>query len=67
MVGANRPFGGLGESGLGACHDRAGFDCFTHDRAVLRRLFRFDSKLRSPPPRLSLAALKRAFRFLSGG
>jgi len=67
MVGKDLPFGGLGESGLGAYHGKASFDCFSHRRSVLHRPFAFDSSLRYPPPRLSLAALKRAFRFLAGG
>jgi aldehyde dehydrogenase (NAD+) len=67
MVGKDLPFGGLGESGLGAYHGEASFDCFTHYRSVLRRSFMFDSKLRYPPPRVTLATLKRAFRFLLGG
>jgi aldehyde dehydrogenase (NAD+) len=60
------PFGGLGESGLGAYHGKASFDSFTHYRAVLRRSFACDSMLRYPPPRISLGALKRACRFLLG-
>ena len=67
MIGKGLPFGGLGESGLGAYHGKASFDCFTHYRSVLRRSFRFDAKVRYPPPRLSLAALKRAFPFLLSG
>ncbi len=67
MVGKDLPFGGLGESGFGAYHGRASFDCFTHQRSVLRRSFAFDSKMRYPPPRVTLATLKRAFRFLLGG
>ena len=31
------PFGGVGNSGMGACHGRAGFDTFTHYRTVVRR------------------------------
>jgi len=65
--GKGLPLGGLGESGLGAYHGKASFDCFTHYRSVLRRSFRFDSKLRYPPARISLATLKRAYRFLLGG
>lgn len=30
------PFGGVGNSGQGAAHGRAGFDAFSHRRAVLR-------------------------------
>ena len=67
IFGKGLPVGGLGESGLGAYHGKASFDCFTHYRSVLRRSFRFDSNLRYPPPRISLAILKRAYRFLLGG
>lgn len=67
MVGKDLPFGGLGESGLGAYHGQASFECFSHRRAVLRRSFALDAKLRYPPPRTSLATLRRAFRFLLGG
>jgi aldehyde dehydrogenase (NAD+) len=67
MVGKDLPFGGLGESGLGAYHGKASFDCFSHQRSVLRRSFAWDPKVRYPPARLSLAALKRACRFLLGG
>ncbi|RYO95551.1 hypothetical protein DL764_007673 [Monosporascus ibericus] len=32
---AGLPFGGVGQSGTGAYHGRASFDCFTHRRAVV--------------------------------
>jgi aldehyde dehydrogenase (NAD+) len=64
MIGRQLPFGGLGESGLGAYHGRASFACFTHRRSVVHRSLALDPRLRYPPPRLSLAALRRAFRFL---
>jgi aldehyde dehydrogenase (NAD+) len=67
IFGKDLPFGGLGDSGLGAYHGRASFDCFTHRRSVLRRSLAFDPRLRYPPPRISLATLKRAYRFLLGG
>jgi len=67
MIGANLPFGGLGESGLGAYHGHASFRCFTHYRSVLRRSLALDLKLIFPPPRVSLAMLKRIYRFLLGG
>ena len=66
IVGSGLPFGGLGESGLGAYHGRASFDSFSHSRSVLRRSLAIDPALRYPPPRISLAALKRASRFLLG-
>jgi aldehyde dehydrogenase (NAD+) len=52
---------------MGAYRGQASFECFTHDRSVLRRAFAFDAKLRYPPPGSSLATLKRACRFLLGG
>jgi aldehyde dehydrogenase (NAD+) len=64
MVGTALPFGGLGESGMGASHGRAGFEAFSHQRAVLRRATWLDVPFRYPPRRLSLAGLKRAMRFL---
>ncbi len=67
MLGTGLPFGGLGESGMGAYHGRAGFDTFSHHRAVVRRDTWLDLPFRYPPQKLSLAALKRAFRFLMGG
>lgn len=45
------PFGGVGESGMGACHGRAGFEAFTHRRSALVRGTRFDSSVRYPPYR----------------
>ena len=64
MVGSSLPFGGLGDSGLGAYHGRATFDCFTHHRSVLRRSLALDPSLRYPPARMPLETLKRALRFL---
>ncbi len=66
MVGTGLPFGGLGASGMGAYHGRAGFDAFTHQRSVMRRATWVDLPFRYPPPKLSLAGLKRAYRFMLG-
>lgn len=35
MLPAAAPFGGVGNSGMGAYHGRAGFDTFTHRRSVV--------------------------------
>jgi len=64
MVGQDLPFGGVGESGMGKCHGKAGFDCFSHERTIVRRFTSFDFRFRYPPPKLSLAKLKKACRFL---
>ncbi len=64
MVGTGLPFGGLGQSGFGTYHGRAGFDAFSHQRSVLRRGTWLDLPFRYPPARLSVARLKRALNFL---
>jgi len=66
MIGTGLPFGGLGESGLGAYHGRSGFDAFSYPRAVMRRATWLDMPFRYPPQKLSLAGLKRALRLLLG-
>ena len=43
------PFGGLGESGVGAYHGRAGFDTFSHRRAVLVQSRWSGARLLRPP------------------
>lgn len=43
------PFGGVGASGMGAYHGKAGFDTFSHQRSVLRRPFALDLPFRYPP------------------
>jgi acyl-CoA reductase-like NAD-dependent aldehyde dehydrogenase len=67
ILGKKLPFGGLGESGMGAYHGRASFDCFTHRRSVLRRSLALDPPLRYPPPRVALPGLKRILRWFGAG
>jgi len=43
------PFGGVGKSGMGSCHGKAGFDAFTHYRSVLHKSQYIDIPLRYPP------------------
>jgi len=59
ILGRALPFGGIGESGMGTYHGKAGFDTFTHYRSVLTRSSSFDPGLAYPPSRISLATLKR--------
>jgi aldehyde dehydrogenase (NAD+) len=43
------PFGGVGESGMGSYHGRAGFDAFSHGRAIFRRAPGPEPPLQYPP------------------
>jgi aldehyde dehydrogenase (NAD+) len=43
------PFGGVGPSGTGAYHGEAGFDTFSHRRAVLTKATKPDASVTYPP------------------
>ncbi|BBY73195.1 aldehyde dehydrogenase [Mycolicibacterium parafortuitum] len=43
------PFGGIGESGMGAYHGKVGFETFSHRKAVLRKPASFDPSFAYPP------------------
>jgi aldehyde dehydrogenase (NAD+) len=49
IVPASLPFGGVGDSGSGSYHGKAGFGAFSHHRSVLRKPSKPDLKLLYPP------------------
>ncbi|MEE1650111.1 aldehyde dehydrogenase family protein [Brachybacterium sp. J144] len=55
------PFGGVGESGMGAYHGRAGFEAFSHLKPVARKPLRPDTLRLVQPPygRAARALLRR--------
>lgn len=53
------PFGGIGQSGMGAYHGKTGFDTFTHYKGILTKSNALDITLRYPPYDGKLALLKR--------
>jgi aldehyde dehydrogenase (NAD+) len=60
------PFGGVGPSGLGGYHGKAGFDTFSHHKAVLRRPTRGDLKAAYPPyPQMVQKVMRRIARWPS--
>jgi aldehyde dehydrogenase (NAD+) len=58
---AELPFGGVGESGMGAYHGKASFDVFSHAKSVLKRSTRPDPALAYPPYTESKEKLMRRF------
>lgn len=58
MTGPHLPFGGVGESGMGAYHGQAGVDIFQHLKPVLKRTTRLDPSIAYPP------YTKRKFKLL---
>ncbi|MEQ1785710.1 MAG: aldehyde dehydrogenase family protein [Acidimicrobiales bacterium] len=51
LLPADLPFGGVGDSGMGAYHGRTGFDAFSHHKSVLRKRTKPDLKMLYPPYR----------------
>ena len=45
----NLPFGGVGTSGIGNYHSKAGFDTFTHYKSILHKSFLFELNLKYTP------------------
>jgi len=64
IVGSDLPFGGVGDSGFGSYHGKAGFDSFTHYKSVLRRSFLFDARMKYPPYQGELKKMKKIMQFL---
>ncbi len=60
-------FGGVGASGFGRYHGRAGFDCFSYTRPVVVRSTWIDPRFRYPPSAIGLDKLRRVYKFLLGG
>jgi acyl-CoA reductase-like NAD-dependent aldehyde dehydrogenase len=57
---AHLPFGGVGESGMGAYHGRHGFETFSHHKSVLKKSTKVDPKLAYPPyTKFKKALIKR--------
>ncbi len=53
------PFGGVGQSGMGSYHGKAGFDTFSHHKSVLITSFWLDLKWRYAPYAGKLDVLKK--------
>ncbi|MDR0268294.1 aldehyde dehydrogenase [Paenibacillus sp.] len=56
------PFGGVGESGMGAYHGRGSFDTFTHYKSVLKQTTLFDIKFRYPSSKNGLKLLRKLMK-----
>lgn len=58
------PFGGIGDSGMGAYHGKTSFETFSHPRSVVRRSTWTDPGTKYPPYRTPLSVLRRIMGFL---
>lgn len=53
------PFGGVGQSGIGAYHGQHSFDLFSHQKSVLHRSFLVEEPIRYAPYTLKRSWLKK--------
>jgi aldehyde dehydrogenase (NAD+) len=51
FINMNAPFGGVGESGMGNYHGRAGFEAFSHHKTLMIKPTWFELFLKYPPHR----------------
>ena len=49
LSNANLPFGGVGFSGIGSYHGKAGFDTFSHFKSILDKPFWLEPKIKYAP------------------
>jgi aldehyde dehydrogenase (NAD+) len=49
FINSTTPFGGMGESGMGNYHGRAGFEAFSHRKSVVKKPTWFELWLKHPP------------------
>lgn len=53
------PFGGVGQSGIGAYHGKYSFDTFSHKKSVFKNSYDVDLDFLYPPYKLSIEEFKR--------
>ncbi|SHK26974.1 aldehyde dehydrogenase [Hespellia stercorisuis] len=59
LATSEMPFGGVGTSGMGSYHGKAGFDTFTHYKSMMKKSTKVDLPFRYPPYKNQLDLLKK--------
>ena len=63
LVNPHLPFGGVGLSGMGAYHGKAGFDTFSHYKSILKRRGKWEiANIYPPYTKRTMKMLKRFMR-----
>ncbi len=62
LANPNMPFGGIGQSGMGAYHGKDSFDVFSHRKSVTKTPTAIDIKLKYPPYGQRLNLLRKLMR-----
>ena len=64
ITNPNLPFGGVGQSGTGSYHGKAGFDSFSHRKSVFKKPSLFEVPLKYPPYTITkMGWIKRLLKF----
>ena len=58
------PFGGVGNSGMGAYHGKLSFDIFSHKKAIVKRGTWLDLPMRYAPYKNKLKTIKKVLKWL---
>ncbi|MBQ5486914.1 MAG: aldehyde dehydrogenase family protein, partial [Bacteroidales bacterium] len=58
----NMPFGGIGESGMGAYHGRTGFDTFSHKKSILYKSSWLTFDFLKPPYSNKLKLIRKIYK-----
>jgi len=62
LTNFNLPFGGRGNSGIGAYHGKYSFNVFSHQKAIMKTPTWFDPKIKYPPFKGKLNLFKKLIR-----
>lgn len=62
LTNFNLPFGGRGNSGIGAYHGKYSFNVFSHQKAIMKTPAWFDPKIKYPPFKGKLNLFKKIIR-----
>jgi len=58
------PFGGVGNSGIGAYHGKLSFDTFSHQKSIVKRGNWYDAPFRYAPYKGKLNLIKKVLKYL---
>ena len=62
LTNPNLPFGGRGNSGIGAYHGKASFDTFSHKKSIMKTPTWFDPSVKYPPFQGKLNLFKKVIK-----
>ncbi|MFD1018589.1 aldehyde dehydrogenase [Thalassobacillus hwangdonensis] len=62
ILNPHLPFGGVGNSGMGAYHGESSFDTFSHRKSITEQTTKFDYGFRYPGSKLGLKFVRKLFK-----